>query len=136
MSTWYVMNKWLKKNVRGRAALAIVLTSAALACAGASRAAEPGTPPSTLAPHQAVPSSKKASAPTAPVKLVDINSASRDELKTLPGIDDARATKIIAGRPYLAKTDLVTSNVLPTGIYISIKYRIIAVPTAKAVPKK
>ncbi len=46
-------------------------------------------------------------AKAAPGKLVDINSASKAELKTLPGIDDARADKIIAGRPYVSKAVLV-----------------------------
>jgi competence protein ComEA len=97
--------------------------------AGASVQVPAVRPPTPIA-------TKSASAPAAPVKLVDINSASRAELKTLPGIDDTLAAKVIAGRPYLAKTDLVTSNVLPTGVYIAIKYRIVAVPVAKPVPKK
>ena len=54
----------------------------------------------------------QASAPAAATKLVDINKASRTELKTLPGIGDAEAAKIIGARPYMTKTDLVTKNVL------------------------
>jgi len=60
--------------------------------------------------------------------LIDINSASRAQLKTLPGIGDAEARRIIAGRPYLTKTDLVTSKVLPAGSYVAIKRQIIAKP--------
>ncbi len=79
----------------------------------------------------AVSTSKKA----APVKLVDINSASRAQLKALPGIGDAEADRIIAGRPYRSKADLAAHKVLPTGIYLSLKSRIIArqrgMPTAK-----
>jgi competence protein ComEA len=67
------------------------------------------------------------------VKPIDINSASRAQLKTLPGIGDAEADKIIAGRPYLSKADLATKNVLATGIVLSIKHRIIAIQ--KAGPK-
>jgi DNA uptake protein ComE-like DNA-binding protein len=59
---------------------------------------------------------------------IDINRASREQLKTLPGIGDAEAKKIIAGRPYVSKADLVTKKVLPEGLYISIRYRIIAIP--------
>lgn len=62
----------------------------------------------------------------APLKAVDINSASKAELKTLPGIDDARADKIIAGRPYLSKGFLVTRNIIPAGVYETIKRQIIA----------
>ncbi len=58
--------------------------------------------------------------------LVDINSASRAQLKTLPGIGDDEATRIIQGRPYLSKADLASKNVIPTGMYLSIKNRIIA----------
>ena len=49
--------------------------------------------------------------PAAKVKLVDINSAGKAELKTLPGISDAEADKIIAGRPYLSKAHLTTPNI-------------------------
>lgn len=60
------------------------------------------------------------------VKLVDINSAGKAELKTLPGIGDAEADKIIAGRPFLSKAILVTHKILPQGVYLTLKARIIA----------
>lgn len=60
------------------------------------------------------------------IKLVDINSAGKAELKKLPGIGDADADKIIAGRPYLTKAHLVTRKIIPAGVYESIKKRIIA----------
>lgn len=61
-----------------------------------------------------------------PVKLVDINSASRAELKTLPGIGDAEADRIVAHRPYLTKTELADKNVLPLGPFISVRRRVVA----------
>lgn len=61
-----------------------------------------------------------------PVKLVDINSASRAELKTLPGIGDAEAERIIAHRPYLTKTELASKNVLPLGPFVSVRHRVVA----------
>jgi competence protein ComEA len=57
---------------------------------------------------------------------VDINSASRKELMTLPGIGAVEADKIIANRPYLTKTQLVTKGVLPTGPYLSLRYQVVA----------
>ena len=57
---------------------------------------------------------------------VDINSASRAQLKTLPGIGDAEAERIVAGRPYLSKADLASKHVIPTGVYLSLKNRVIA----------
>ena len=73
---------------------------------------------------RAAPAKKKAVA--APVKLVDINSASKAELKKLPGISDAEADKIIAGRPYLTKAHLVTHKIIPVGVYENLKKLIIA----------
>jgi DNA uptake protein ComE-like DNA-binding protein len=93
------------------------------ASAAASAAAPSGQPAAT-------PARKAASA--APVALVDINSASRKELKTLPGVGDAEAGRIIAGRPYLSKTDLVSDAGIPTGVYLSIRHRIVAVQNKAA----
>jgi len=71
---------------------------------------------------------------TTPVQYyVDLNSASRKELMTLPGIGAAEAAKIIANRPYLTKSELVTKNVLPIGPFLSVKHLVVAMP--KTVPK-
>ena len=80
------------------------------------------------APEQAGSASAAANkaAPAKPVKLIDINSASRKELKTLPGVDDAVATKIISNRPYLTKTELVSKAGLPVGPYVSLKHLVVA----------
>jgi hypothetical protein len=65
--------------------------------------------------------------PTARSALIDINSASRARLKTLPWIGDAEADRIVAGRPYPSKASLVTHQVIPAGVYQSIRHRIIAI---------
>ena len=69
---------------------------------------------------------KSKDAKAARVKLVDINSAGKAELKSLPGIGDAEADKIIAGRPYLSKANLATHNVISREAYEALKSRIIA----------
>ena len=62
----------------------------------------------------------------AKIKPVDINSADKAALKKLPGIGDAEADKIIAGRPYLSKAHLVTHNILSGEIYEKIRILVIA----------
>jgi len=106
---------------------AVFLLSASLTFAAETKQ---GTAGETKAISHGIATEKSAKAKgtkaTAKAKLVDINSASKEELKTLPGIDDAQADKIIAGRPYLTKAHLVTHNVLANGVYEKLKTRVIA----------
>src|SRR5690242_12863479 len=67
-----------------------------------------------------------AKANTAPAGKVDINSASKEELAKLPVIGDVTADKIIAGRPYKTKRDLLTRKIMTEKQYAKIKGMIIA----------
>jgi competence protein ComEA len=58
--------------------------------------------------------------------LLDINSASKDQLDALPGIGSARAEAIIKNRPYNGKDDLVQRKIIPQNVYNGIKDKIIA----------
>ena len=62
----------------------------------------------------------------AKASLVDINSATKDELTALPGIGDAYSQKIIDGRPYTSKSQLVSKKILPKATYDQVKAQIVA----------
>jgi DNA uptake protein ComE-like DNA-binding protein len=115
----------MKHTVIKTALIALALST----CAGLSLAEEPQPqktkPPASAASEAKAPAKKSKAAPPK-IEPVDINSASKNELKKLPGVGDAEADKIIAGRPYLSKAHLVTHNVISEGLYLGLKDQIVA----------
>lgn len=102
----------------------ILIALALTLSAGLSLSAE--TKPAADAAKAKV-SAKQAAAATAPkLKLVDINSAKKEELKTLPGVTDEVAARIIAGRPYLSKAHLLTRNIVDAAEYENLRTQVIA----------
>jgi competence protein ComEA len=77
-----------------------------------------------MAPAPKASESKMAPAPKA--DLLDINSATADQLDALPGIGKTYSAKIIAGRPYKGKDELVQKNIVPQATYDKIKDKVIA----------
>jgi competence protein ComEA len=114
----------MKHSITKTALIALTLwMSASLSLA---EEPQPQKAKQTSAADKAKAAAKKSKAAPPKVEPVDINGATKEELKRLPGIGDAEADKIIAGRPYLTKAHLQTHNIVSPGVYQTLSPLVVA----------
>jgi competence protein ComEA len=87
---------------------------------------QPAAKSDKMAPAPKAPATDSKMAPAPKAELLDINSATVDQLEGLPGVGKAYSAKIIAGRPYKGKDELVSKSIVPQKTYDGIKDKIIA----------
>ena len=100
--------------------------AAALATPCFAQAVQPAVPGNAspapkIKPNKPMPAEKPAA-----TQLLDINTATEEQLRALKGVGDVRAANIIKNRPYKGKDELVQKNIIPAAVYAGIKDKIIA----------
>jgi competence protein ComEA len=117
----------MKTNRIEKFVISLVLIFTVSTIGFAQSATQSKTPATSKTPAASkAPAAQAKAAATKKAELIDINSATKEQLMTIPGIGDAISKRIIADRPYRAKNELVQKNILSEDSYDKIKDLIIA----------
>jgi len=112
----------MKKLVSSAAALVLTLVFAAGLAVSAEKPAEV----KTVAAPAAEKKADTKTVPPAKEELLDINTATEEQLKKIPGIGEEYSKKMVAGRPYVKKDQLKSRKIVPPAVYEKIKNKIVA----------
>ena len=104
----------------------LLFAAAVFAAPCFAQAVQPPAPGQASPAPAATPGKAKPAAKSAAKQLLDINTATEDELRALKGVGDIRAANIIRNRPYKGKDELVQKKIIPAAVYAGIKDQIIA----------
>jgi competence protein ComEA len=115
--------------------LGLLVMLLALPHASRAQSATPANPAIPATPAKPATKSETTKTKTHTTKY-DLNTASKDQLMKLAGVDDATADKIIAARPYKSKKDLVSKNVMSQSEYDRIHQHVMVKSNTQAAPKK
>jgi hypothetical protein len=128
----------MKRIIPSLAVCAFVVALAApLALAqGAATTAKPAAPmvektTKTTVSHKQTVVTRTAPAPK---EMLDLNTATKEQLEALPGVGEAYSAKIVEGRPYASKHQLVSKNIVPAGVYAKFRSMVIAHSAEPAKP--
>jgi competence protein ComEA len=114
-------------KTRGNTIFALCLIAGvAFATPCFAQAVQPAAPEKAVPAPAAKPTKPKPAPKAALANLIDINTASEEELRSLKGVGDVRATAIVKNRPYKGKDELTQKNIIPQAVYDGIKDKIIA----------